>query len=66
MFPGFDEKFFVGPWQRTSSFRRPNSPYAPFFETKLWLKSHTPLGRTANLDFLEIEGPEKPSMARAG
>jgi hypothetical protein len=28
--------------------------YEPFFEAKLWLKSHTPLGRLANLDFLEI------------
>ncbi|MGD0696126.1 MAG: sulfotransferase [Terriglobia bacterium] len=31
--------------------------YAPYFETKLWAKSHTPLGRFASLDFLEIEEP---------
>lgn len=31
--------------------------YAPYFETKLWAKSNTALGRFASLDFLEIEEP---------
>jgi len=37
--------------------------YGPFFEAKLWMKSHTLLGRLTNIDSMEIEDPAPDNVA---
>ena len=51
----------TGPEERTATGRekRMQYLYARFLDTKLWLKTRTPLGRLANLSTLELADPEE-------
>jgi hypothetical protein len=36
--------------------------YPPLLDLKLWLKSHTPIGRLSDLSVLELQAPAKPTV----
>ncbi|HEX8817044.1 MAG TPA: sulfotransferase [Terriglobales bacterium] len=38
--------------------------YPNYFSTKLWLKTHTPLGRLASIDVLEVRESHEPAVAQ--